>query len=409
MTSGDRPPDADPAAPGTPAASDTERAPDPLDSARYPPPQFAPAAHAGVDASARGASDDTAAGARSGRPPAPPSSEAAADEPLLPATADPAELRAAVGLPARSRAPAEPAAEPDPDAEPERGGRAPGRRGRRALALAAGVTLAAGAAAIAVLGRINAASYHLVCEPTAVVAEQGRQLPPWGTRRLTGPAWKPIPIPASFVCAALTTTTAAEVGDAFGRMLLARAEALLTGRDIVELDAAAAMLEQALLHARSDRDAHKVARQEIDRLLGDVGYWRASAKVREAATALDEAARAFDAAAAQRPRHVSDAAAWAARARRAASDLRAAGAPTPGAGSAAAAPGARPQAPLGVALPVEPARGAPGGAAAGGPAAGSGAGGSAAAPAQSPAGPAGSASAPEAPPGPAVPSGGVLL
>ena len=134
---------------------------------------------------------------------------------------------------------------------------------------------------------------------------------------------------------------------------------MLTAREVVEIDDAAAMLEQALLHARSDSEAHKAARQHLQRLLGDVGYWRASAKLQEATKALTEAAKEFETAAAQLPRHVSDANAWATYVRRLIDELHAgpSGAKPLVVVPAPAPPPDRPAAPPGVALPVEPAAG----------------------------------------------------
>jgi hypothetical protein len=117
------------------------------------------------------------------------------------------------------------------------------------------------------------------------------------------------------------------------------------------LDTVADELNQALLLARSpDR---RDQRKDVERLLGDVDYWRASLRLRDASTVLQDAAKQFDSAAAQRPRHVSDAAAWSTFLRKVSDELHAGpnAAPTaqfPAAGSAAPV-----TAPVGVALPVE--------------------------------------------------------
>jgi succinate dehydrogenase/fumarate reductase flavoprotein subunit len=142
-------------------------------------------------------------------------------------------------------------------------------------------------------------------------------------------------------------------------MLVERAESVLTAKEKepAEIDAAAAMLEQALLHARGGSEPHKAARQTLQRMVGDVGYWRASARLQKAATELTDAAKQFEAAAGQLPRYVSDAGAWAAHVRKLAEELRAgpSGARTPS-GTAAVTPPPdrpdRPMAPAGVALPV---------------------------------------------------------
>ncbi|HEY0479267.1 MAG TPA: hypothetical protein VGD37_17230, partial [Kofleriaceae bacterium] len=171
---------------------------------------------------------------------------------------------------------------------------------------------------------------------------------------------------------------------AYLAMVLDQATALLTAREVTKIDDAEALLKQALLLTRPpEHEPEPLARQrtehhqEVERLLGDVTYWRATARLRDAATALGEAAKQFDAAVAQHPRHATDAGAWAAYTRRLAQELHAglAGsapsaarpasavpptAPSPtSAGSAAALPpvpaGTSEHAgvPAGVALPVE--------------------------------------------------------
>ncbi|HEU4730167.1 MAG TPA: hypothetical protein VFT22_19855, partial [Kofleriaceae bacterium] len=166
--------------------------------------------------------------------------------------------------------------------------------------------------------------------------------------------------------------------------ILDQATGLLTAREVTRLDEAEALLKQGLLLTRpaasepasmaAERTEHH---KEIERLLGDVTYWRASARLRDAASALGDAAKQFEAAAAQHPRHVSDAPAWAAYARKLADQLHVGPAgPSPSpiapapAGATGVAPSAgptapaapdttRPEAPPGVALPVEPERGSP--------------------------------------------------
>jgi hypothetical protein len=92
---------------------------------------------------------------------------------------------------------------------------------------------------------------------------------------------------------------------------------------------------------------------------GDVEYWRARAHVRDLDAQLADAAKQLDDAAARRPRHVDDAAAWAAAIRRIADELHAGPNGTPPAAPSAAPtapaePGAPPPMPEGSALPVEP-------------------------------------------------------
>src|SRR5262249_12081465 len=118
------------------------------------------------------------------------------------------------------------------------------------------------------------------------------------------------------------------------------------------LDVISAQLEQALLLARAPE--RRDQRKEIERLIGDVHYWRAAARVRDATATLLDASKQFDGAAAERPRHQSDAAAWATYLRKLTDDLHAG--PTGAAPTAAPVqpPAEHPPAPTGVALPVEP-------------------------------------------------------
>lgn len=341
----------------------------------YPPPLYAPAAEPGPAAiPAEPAAPEPAAPAPDASAP----EAAPAEEPLLPATYSENDLRAAIGSspmpeqihPRRARDD-----DDDDDARP---------RSRKAvLAVAAGLFVGVGIIALVVLGRVNAGRYAVRCEAKQIAAEQGRSFPPWGTSRMDGDAWRPIPIPASFQCVGLETDDPAGLGDAYRKLLVERAEALLTGKEkeAAQIDAAAGMLEQALLHARGDQDPHKDARQAIQRMLGDVGYWRASARLQQASTELTEAAKQFEAAAGQLPRFVSDANAWAAHVRRLIDELRAGPSGATPQAPPPAAPIApdRPVAPAGVALPVEPGAGA------------------------------GSAEPPPARPDAGIPSGGVLL
>ena len=269
------------------------------------------------------------------------------------------------------------------------------RAGRRRTALVIAITtfVGLGVGALVLLGYINGSQYAISCEPEQIIAQKGRVFPPWGMRTLGGELWKPIKIPADAECRARETEDEYELAGWYLDQLVDRASTLLTAREVTKADDAAAMLEQALLHARAPE--RRDQRKAIERLLGDVGYWRASAKLRDAANALTDAAKQFDTAASQRPRHVSDASAWAAYARKIADQLRAgpadakaaaAGSPT---SSSPAGPPDRPAAPTGVALPVEPEQ----------PGAGSNTG----------SGSSNSTAPAAAPPATGVPTGGVLL
>jgi hypothetical protein len=191
--------------------------------------------------------------------------------------------------------------------------------------------------------------------------EQGRGFPPWGSRPLTGPEWKPLALPTNAECTEHEVDNIDALGKLYLDVLVDRASTALTGKNLLDpaaknapapLDAISAQLDQALLLARTpDR---RDQRKEIERLQGDVQYWRATLRLRDANAALVEAAREFDAAATARPRHVTDAGEWAGFLRKLTDELHAG----PG-GTAAAEPTATPvsptttNAPAGTALPVE--------------------------------------------------------
>jgi hypothetical protein len=244
-------------------------------------------------------------------------------------------------------------------------------RSRRAvLVAAASLAVGVAVATFVVLGHVNSGRYLLVCEAERAVPEQGRTFPPWGTHALDGEAWKPLKIPPETRCQPRETDDVLVLERLHLAMLLDQATTLLTAREVTQVDDAEALLKQALLLTRPPEDEPaKLAAQrnehhkEIEQLLGDVSYWRAQAKLRDAAAALSDAAKQFDTAAAQHPRHMSDAPAWASYARTLAQELHAgpAGAPHPASAPApatpAAAPAEHPNAPAGTALPVEPDKG----------------------------------------------------
>jgi hypothetical protein len=199
----------------------------------------------------------------------------------------------------------------------------------------------AGIVVVVLLGYLNSDRYVLACEPERAVPEQGRGFPPWGTRALTGAAWRPVKIAPETRCQPRETDDALVLQRLFLAMVLDQATALLTAREVNRVDDAEALLQQALLLTRpAELEPEPLARQrgeqhqEIERLLGDVAYWRGQAKVRDALSALGDAAKQFDAAIARHPRHVSDAAAWAARVRTLSGELHA------GSAGAASGPGA---------------------------------------------------------------------
>lgn len=209
-------------------------------------------------------------------------------------------------------------------------------------------------AAFVLLGNANSQRYYLRCSAKYITAEQGNSFPPWGTERVSAPGFKPISIPPNAECTPQATDSLVKLEDLYLAALVDQATRKLSGTQPGDIDAAQAELEQALLLTRSPE--RRDQRKDLERLLGDVTYWRAAAKVKSAASALEDAAKRFDEAAAARPRHASDASEWARFARETAGALSSgpsgAGAPqSPPSG--VPLPGARPTAPPGVALPIE--------------------------------------------------------
>ncbi|HEX7841880.1 MAG TPA: hypothetical protein VF469_30630, partial [Kofleriaceae bacterium] len=282
-------------------------------------PAFSPARAADAAAPAPSPSSETRPAVSSSTP------AAHRDDPALPDTPDKYdenELRAAVGAAPRSASGKRRATPPhDEDDTAE----VPRRRSRTAVLLAAlGITVGLGIAALVVVGYLNSDRYVLACEAERAVPEQGRGFPPWGTRALSGEPWRPLKIAPQTRCQPQETDDPLVLERAFLAMVLDQATALLTAREVTRVDDAEALLQQGLLLTRPpvEHEPEPLAQkrtehhQEIERLLGDVAYWRATARLREAATALGDAAAKFDAAVAQHPRHVSDAGAWAAYARK---------------------------------------------------------------------------------------------
>lgn len=287
----------------------------------------------------------------------------ATDDNILPITANEQDaLDAAVGVRAskkKQRVPSEPV---DDDGLPDEK-----RFSRKtivisALAIAGGI----GISALVLLGRVNAERYKLNCTTTQAIAEQGRSFPPWGYRALPGAEWRPIALPASAQCKSQEVDSASQLEALFLDLLLERTSATLGAKNLLEapativdgkqqpgpLDLATLQLEQALLLSRSPERGDQ--RKNVERLQGDVLYWRASLRLRDATAAMNEASRQFDQAALARPMHVSDAGSWAQFLRRLTEELAAgpngvpAGFPPPP--TAVGPTGA----PTGTALPVEP-------------------------------------------------------
>ena len=227
------------------------------------------------------------------------------------------ELRAAVGVDD------EPAAEPAGDSAPPRKPRKPKRKsgggdggGRisprtRRIAIGAAV-IAVLIGVLVALGWLNGRDYYLVCGAHDITAERGRGFPPWGSRRIDGAAWKPVALPDTAECQSRTTRDRDELELWYLGALEARAKNTLNRREPPltpeEVDGAEAQVRQALLLARKPERSDQ--RKELERLLGDVAYWRGAAQLRQAIDLLRQAGDTFESAAKSLPRYQSDSAAW---------------------------------------------------------------------------------------------------
>jgi hypothetical protein len=217
--------------------------------------------------------------------PAPPY-DPVGEPPLVPQDAS---LEHAVGAPSRA---ARRRAEHDDDRDPDQ------PRSRRTMYIAAAAIVGGlSIGTLIFLGRANAERYAITCESSKVTAEQGRSFPPWGTRAMVGPEWKPIALPTSAECKARETESEAELDGWFLDALIDRASTILTAKNPLDaatgdaktspLDVAQEQLNQALLLARSPDKRDQ--RKEVERLLGDVDYWRASLRLRDASATLVDA------------------------------------------------------------------------------------------------------------------------
>ena len=316
------------------------------------------------------------------KPPAEPAETAAPEPaaaemetaPVVEAITDPdAALREAVGASAKPepRAPTPNPYGDEPDETDDGDEPLAPRKSRRRTIIVATASILVGltVAALVFLGRANAERYLITCATDHVSAERGRAFPPWGSRAMSGPEWKPIALPPNAECKPRETDDESELTGWYLDVLVDRASTTLAARDLLDtipppatnapaspLDVADAELEQALLLARAPE--RRDQRKEIERLQGDVSYWRASLRLRDASNALSDAAKQFDAASAKRPRHATDSSAWATFLRRVGEELHGgpAGGPKPEQFPPQPASESRPTAPAGVALPVEPAK-----------------------------------------------------
>lgn len=285
--------------------------------------------------------------------PSPPMMPGPADDSILPPAAD---LQDAVGAPTRRR--------PEPDLDDHQPEDLDRKWNRRTMMIAGGsLFVGIGIVALIFLGRANADRYLLTCSTDRITPEQGRGFPPWGSRPLAGPEWKAVALPPNAECTEHEVDSEDALGKLYLDVLVDRASTALTGKNLLDpagkagpapLDAIADQLNQALLLARAPE--RRDQRKEIERLQGDVQYWRAMIRLRDASAALVDASKQLDAAAAARPRHVTDAGEWAGFLRKLTDELHGgpAGAQAAATATAAPPPMTTTTAPPGTALPVEP-------------------------------------------------------
>lgn len=279
----------------------------------------------------------------------------APDQPVLPLSVTENDLRDALGVTPTSES-TKKAKKPRRDDDDDDDDGTPRKSRKTVFVAALAVFVGSGIAALVFIGKVNSARYYISCEAERVVVERGRSFPPWGRTELDGPEWKALRIPPEAGCHEQETEEIADLAAWYKKILVEQATKLLEAREVTKVDEAEGMLKQALLVSRSLRtdDDAKNARGEIDRLLGDVVYWRASARLKNASETLLDAAKQFDAAQLQRPAHFNDAGEWATFARRLADQLKAGPNGIPTASFPPAPPSERPAAPMGTALPVEP-------------------------------------------------------
>jgi len=291
------------------------------------------------------------------------------DAPILPPelTAQ-AALEEAVGAPSKNARKRARSLERDHDLrDQERDPSEPPQSRKTTVIAATTIVGGLGIATLVLLGRANSQRFEITCDATHAYAEQGRSFPPWGSKKLAGSAWAPITLPANAECQPRATENEAELTTWYLALLVDRATTTLTARDLLDtpmsdangkatnqLDYVSTQLDQGLLLARAPDKRDQ--RREITRLQGDVDYWRAAARLRDASTVLLDAAKQFDVANQKRPRHATDAAAWSTFLHHLTDELRAGpnGPPVMMAPASGADPVGSTPVPVGAAIPVEP-------------------------------------------------------
>ncbi len=194
------------------------------------------------------------------------------------------------------------------------------RNPRRTLIAVGLGALAVLIAVVIVLGYLNSRHYYFVCGAEYITGERGRKFPPWGQHRLSGKEWNPIKIPPDAECVPSEYDDIDALENVFTNALVEQAEALLTSGEPDNVEIADKQLLQALLLTRTPE--RRDLRKKIERLRGDVEYWRAAAQIETIVARLTSVSDQFDQAAARRPRLNSNASAWARFARKISDELR---------------------------------------------------------------------------------------
>ena len=156
-----------------------------------------------------------------------------------------------------------------------------------------------------VLSHLNSQKLYLECGDDDVRAERGRWFP-WGKTSLDGDRWKPFKLPGT--CESREVDSESELEAAFLELLVSRLNTMLAAERPAEITEAVALIDQGMALARSPE--HKPKRTELERLRGDVEYWRGRAELDGAIEKLETARGHYDEAVKIGPRHAGDAGDW---------------------------------------------------------------------------------------------------
>lgn len=172
-----------------------------------------------------------------------------------------------------------------------------------------------------ITSHLNSQRRYLVCGDDDVRAERGRWFP-WGQTRLEGDRWKPFELRGA--CESREVDSESELEAAFLELLINRLNTTLAAEDLAELLARSpesaegatdlekveVLIDQGMALARAPE--HKAQRTELERLRGDVEYWRGRAALQRAVERLEAARGHLEEAYEIGPRHAGDAGDWSA-------------------------------------------------------------------------------------------------